>query len=192
MFRGRKTEDRRQKTVDSVPSVLCPLSSVLCPPAIDWRDAARHGDIEAVCALVAETGFFKTEELAIAAELVTERLTRGPASGYEFIFAEEGDTLIGYACYGPIAGTDAGYDLYWIAVRPGRQREGIGRALVARVEAAIAAAGGKRIYVDTSTSELYGPTRRFYRAAGYRKIAELPDFYRPGDGKAIFERILAA
>ncbi|HEY5598780.1 MAG TPA: GNAT family N-acetyltransferase, partial [Kiloniellales bacterium] len=159
---------------------------------ITWRDTAEHSDIEAVRALVAETGFFKTEEAAIATELVTERVNRGPASGYDFIFAQENGSLVGYACFGPIAGTQASYDLYWIVVRPGRQREGVGRALLARAEAAAAAAGGKLIYVDTSTSELYAPTRRFYRAAGYRKIADLPDFYRPGDGKAIFQRTLSA
>jgi ribosomal protein S18 acetylase RimI-like enzyme len=160
--------------------------------AIVWRETAEHSDIEAVRALVAETGFFKTEEVAIATELVTERVNRGPESGYNFIFAQDNGAIAGYACYGPIAGTQASYDLYWIVVRPGRQREGIGRALLTRVEAAIAAAGGKQIYVDTSSTELYGPTRRFYRAAGYRKITELSDFYRSGDGKVIFQRTLTA
>jgi acetoin utilization deacetylase AcuC-like enzyme/GNAT superfamily N-acetyltransferase len=157
-----------------------------------WRETAEQSDIEAVRALVAETGFFKTEEVAIATELVTERVNRGPASGYDFIFAQENGDIVGYACFGLIAGSQSSYDLYWIVVRPGWQREGIGRALLARAEAAITAAGGKQIYVDTSTSELYAPTRKFYRAAGYRKIAELPDFYRPGDGKAIFQRVLTA
>ncbi len=159
---------------------------------IVWRDTAEHSDIEAVRALVAETGFFKTEEVAIATELVTERVNRGPASGYDFIFAQDNGSLVGYACFGLIAGTQSSYDLYWIVVRPGRQREGVGRALLAQAEAAITAAGGKQVYVDTSTTELYAPTRRFYRAAEYRKIAEFPDFYRAGDGKAIFLRTLAA
>jgi acetoin utilization deacetylase AcuC-like enzyme/ribosomal protein S18 acetylase RimI-like enzyme len=159
---------------------------------IIWRETAEHSDIEAVRTLVAETGFFKTEEVAISAELVTERVNRGPASGYDFIFAQDDGGLAGYVCFGPIPGTQSNYDLYWVVVRPGRQREGLGRALLARAEAAIAAAGGKQIYVDTSTSDLYAPSRRFYRAAGYRKITELPDFYRPGDGKAIFHRILTA
>jgi acetoin utilization deacetylase AcuC-like enzyme/ribosomal protein S18 acetylase RimI-like enzyme len=159
---------------------------------IVWRETAEHSDIEAVRALVAETGFFKTEEVAIATELVTERVNRGPVSGYEFIFAQDNGSIAGYACYGPIAGTQASYDLYWIVVRPGRQREGIGRTLLTKAEEAIAAAGGKQIYVDTSSTELYAPTRRFYRASGYRKITELSDFYRAGDGKVIFQRTLIA
>ncbi len=62
--------------------------------------------------------------------------------------------------------------------------------MLKRTESLIAALGGKRIYVDTSTSEPYVPTRRFYARNGYTLRASLPDFYKPGDGKAIFEKVL--
>jgi ribosomal protein S18 acetylase RimI-like enzyme len=46
--------------------------------------------------------------------------------------------------------------------------------------------GAGRLYVDTSTTERYAPVRAFYERMGFAKVADLADFYRPGDGKAVF------
>ena len=157
-----------------------------------FRTEPRPPDVAAVRALVAATGVFREAEIAIAAELVEEALARGAdASGYHFLFADDpAGRLLGYACYGPIAGTVHSFDLYWIAVDPARQGRGLGRRLMAEVETAIRAAGGRRLYVDTSTSDAYAPTRAFYLRCGHHLAAELPDFYAPGDGKAVFCKVL--
>lgn len=154
--------------------------------AIQWRSEPHQGDIEAVRDIVASSGFFNGEEIDIAMELVQERLGHGAASGYHFIFAETGGMVTGYACYGPIAGTQSSFDLYWIAVHQSGRRGGLGRAIMRRAEAAIAAAGGSRVYVETSSRPQYEPTRAFYLRLGYRQDAMLADFYGPGDGKVIY------
>lgn len=159
--------------------------------SISWRTALEAADPDRIRALVAATGFFSPDEIAIAGELADDCLAQGAASDYRFLLAEEPGRLLGYACYGPIPGTRSSWDLYWIAVMPGLQRQGLGRALLEEVEEAIRAAGGTRIYVDTSSRDQYEPTRRFYRAGGYRLAAELQDFYAPGDGKVIFVREIA-
>ena len=46
--------------------------------------------------------------------------------------------------------------------------------------------------VETSSRDDYAPTRAFYLACGYQIVAELPDFYAPGDGKLIYLRVLGA
>jgi acetoin utilization deacetylase AcuC-like enzyme/GNAT superfamily N-acetyltransferase len=157
-----------------------------------WRFAARREDIEKVRSLVAATGFFSAEEQAIAAELVAERVSRGAASGYHFIFAERDGRLDGYACFGPIAGTEDGWDLYWIAVHPDLQGRGLGREIIRRAEDLMERQGARAIYVDTAGREQYAPTRRFYREMGYREEAVLPDFYAAGDAKVIFAKPLRA
>ncbi len=152
----------------------------------------REEDIERVRSLVAATRFFSTEEVSIAAELVETRVKLGAASGYSFILAEEpGARLAGYACFGPTSGAPGRFDLYWIVVRPARQGTGLGSELLRLAEAAMSREGGERVYVDTSSSDLYAPTRSFYRARGYRKVAELPDFYRDGDNKVILVKELS-
>jgi GNAT superfamily N-acetyltransferase len=150
----------------------------------------RSGDPAAIAQLVAATGFFTSEEAAIARELAEAVVAHGPASGYEFLLADGPGGLAGYACFGRIPGTEASFDLYWIVVAPHLQGQGVGRWLMALTEAAIGELGGTRLYVDTSSRPQYAPTRRFYAACGYVVAAELPDFYRPGDGKVIFLKAL--
>ncbi len=155
------------------------------------REEVRATDPPAVRALVGATGFFSDEEIAVAGELVEERLQRGPASGYHFLFAEAGGALAAYACFGPIPLTRSSFDLYWIVVHPDRQGAGLGRRLLAQVEAAAFRQGGTRLYAETSSRPQYAPTRAFYRATGFDPAAELPDFYAPGDGKLVFAKLLA-
>jgi ribosomal protein S18 acetylase RimI-like enzyme len=157
---------------------------------IVWRREPRPEDVERVRELVAATGFFSAEEVEVAAELVDDRLTNGVKSDYRFLFAEIDGEMAGYSCFGRIPFTRGSYDLYWIAVSPDHQRLGIGRLLVAATEADVRKEGGERVYVETSTRAQYRPTRAFYEQLGYRLEARLQDFYAPGDGKAIFCRVL--
>lgn len=154
------------------------------------REDAAAGDAAVVREIVASTGFFSAEELEVAAWQVGERLARGPESGYSFLFAEASGEPLGYACYGRILGTRESFDLYWIAVRGERRGQGAGRLLLAAVEQRVAAANGRRLYAETSSRPLYAPTRRFYERAGYRREAELADYYAPGEGKVVYLRLL--
>lgn len=158
----------------------------------EFREEVRPGDEEAVGALVAATGFFSAEEVAIAAELVAERLQKGPASGYEFILAEKDGRLAGYSCYGLIPCSTVSWDLYWIAVDPATQGSGLGRRILAMTEERIAAAGGLACYAETSGREQYVPTRAFYERTGYATGAVFEDFYGPGDAKYVFVKRLGA
>ncbi len=143
-----------------------------------------------VRAIVESTGFFNAAEVEIAVELVDERLAKGPASGYHFVFAERDGRVGGYACYGHITGTAASYDLYWIAVDASHRRGGLGRRLMAETERLIRESGGQRIYAETSNRGQYAPTRAFYERCGYQLEALLKDFYAAGDDKAIFVKAL--
>jgi GNAT superfamily N-acetyltransferase len=155
-----------------------------------WREEVEPADIAGVHHLVAATRFFTAEETAIAAELVEERLAKGPASGYEFCLAHARDQLLGYACFGRTPGTDHSFDLYWIVVAPASQGSGIGRQILERIEPRITGAGGRLLWADTSDTVKYAPTRAFYLRAGFCEAARLADFYRPGDGKVIYRKRL--
>ncbi|ABW67695.1 GCN5-related N-acetyltransferase [Desulfosudis oleivorans Hxd3] len=164
------------------------------PPERDsqgFRYEVTDDDPAEVRLLASATGFFSPEEIEIAVELVGERLARGPASGYAFVFREdENGRLLGYACFGPVPCTRSSYDLYWIAVHPDFQKNGLGRVLMAEAERLIARAGGTQVYADTSDRPQYAPTRRFYERCGYVRVAGLPEFYGPEDGKVVFEKKL--
>lgn len=157
-----------------------------------FRAGVAAPDPGRIRTLVDATGFFSAEEAAIAGELAAETLATAGNAGYSFWFADGAAGLDGFSCFGRIPGSEWSFDLYWIVVSPARQGTGLGRQLLAATEAAVRTAGGNRLYVDTSSRPQYAPTRAFYLACGYAVAAELPDFYRAGDGKVVFVKVLGS
>lgn len=155
------------------------------------RRGLKEEDRDPLAALIQATGFFNPEEVEIALELIDDGLAQEEASHYRFLVAEGEDGVVGYACWGPIPGTVASADLYWIVVDPAHQGKGIGAGLLRAAETWIASSGRSRVYIETSTRAQYQSTQRFYTSCGYRLAAELADFYAPGDGKAIFLKVLS-
>jgi ribosomal protein S18 acetylase RimI-like enzyme len=94
--------------------------------------------------------------------------------------------VLGFATWGPRDLSGKGYDLYWIATRSGRQRRGVGRALLAAVEEQVQARNGYWIWIETSDTAPYAPAHGFYESCGYRRALALPDFYRDGDGLVVY------
>lgn len=157
-----------------------------------FRDFVRPGDAEAVGRLVAATGRFNAEEVGVARELVQARLSRGAASGYEFLFVDERDLLVAYACHGHIPGTASGHDLYWIAVDPVAQGRGLGALLLREVERRAREAGNTDMWVETAGRGEYRATRAFYEHQGYEVVARLSAFYAPEDDKLVYHKDLRA
>lgn len=157
---------------------------------LHFREVVEPRDPAGVRDLVAATGFFTAEEIAVAVELVDETL-KDSAAGYHFIFAETlENALLGYTCYGPTPLTRGTFDLYWVAVHPGFQRTGIGKTLVAMAEDRMRSMGGERVFVETASRSLYRPTRLFYERCGYVEAARLEDYYCRGDSKIIYSKRL--
>jgi GNAT superfamily N-acetyltransferase len=155
-----------------------------------FRTEVEPQDRERVREIVTSTGFFHPYEIDIAIELVDERLAKGEASGYHFLFAEENGRTVGYTAFGPIACTQASYDLFWIVVHGDCRGKGVGKMLMARSEEIMRKMGALRVYIETSSREIYFPTRAFYLACDYRQETILEDFYGPGDDKVIFVKAL--
>lgn len=147
------------------------------------------GDRARLEALIRATEMFYPPEVDVALELIDLGLTPG-GGGYRFVVAADDSGAVGYACHGANPMSDGVHDLYWIVVDPSRQKSGIGRALLAQVEAAVRAEGGRELMIETGGKPSYRPTRAFYEACGYREVARLADFYRVGDDKCVFSKRL--
>jgi D-alanine-D-alanine ligase len=157
---------------------------------LNIRTDLRTEDRAPLEKLLRATGFFNARELQVALELIEERLAQKETCHYRFLVVEDEGNVIGYACWGPIPTTLSSADLYWMAVHPASQGKGVGRTLLDAAEMWMAREGHTRVYLETSLRQQYVPTRAFYLRCGYEVAAELPDFYAPGDGKAIFLKIL--
>ena len=146
-------------------------------------------DRPAVLALIEATGFFRPDEIRVAEELIDITFGRPGQKDYEIVVAtDEKGAVAGYLTYGPTPLTQGTYDLYWMAVDPRTQGRGVGRALVEWLEDYVRRAGGLLIVIETSSTEKYGPTRRFYLGLKYTETARIPDFYGPGDGRVIYTK----
>ncbi|MBM3294542.1 MAG: GNAT family N-acetyltransferase [Candidatus Aminicenantes bacterium] len=149
-------------------------------------------DRAAVLALVGATGFFRPEEVEVAEEILDVYLGRPGQKDYAAVVIEdEAGAVAGYMTYGPTPLTRGTYDLYWMAVAPSAQGRGLGKALVAWLEAQVRGEGGRLILIETSSTAQYGPTRRFYEDLSYTEVARIPDFYQPGDDRIIYAKRLA-
>jgi len=157
---------------------------------IAFRTEPREKDETEVRALLASSGFFHPWEIEVAIELIEDRLAKGTASEYLFLFAESAGRIDGYACYGPVSMAQGRFELYWIAVDASRRGQGIGRLLLGRAEAHMRELGGKYVYSETSSRATYQPTREFYRKQGFREVARVPRFYADDDDKVIFMKTL--
>lgn len=133
---------------------------------------------------------FTAEEVTVAEELIDSYLEAPSTSGYLVFVAEVDSTLTGYVCYGPTPLTKGTWDVYWVAVDPGGQGQGVGKALMTFAENKIRESQGRLAILETSGRPDYDKTRRFHRSLGYEVAARITDFYSPGDDKLIFVKRL--
>lgn len=157
---------------------------------MNFRQQLTQADLPLLRAMVVGTGFFSTEEVAIALELAEANLKEGEASGYQFLVLAEDTRLVGYTCFGRIPATQSAFDLYWIVVAQDAQGRGFGRQLLQVTEEIIQKCAGNQVFIETSSRAQYVPTQSFYLKSGYQQVAFFEDFYGPGDGKLVYRKRL--
>ena len=140
--------------------------------------------------IAARTGMFNPEEVQCVADIWQQQVQFGQeASGYTFYVEKDTDRVLGFfVCVGPRGLTDRVYDLYWIAVDPLAQRQGIGRRLLEKAEQIVRGKGGRILVIETSGAEKYTGTRAFYISCGYLHEATLRDLYADGDNLCIYTK----
>jgi len=134
---------------------------------------------------------FKPPEVLVAEEVLDSYLHDPPRSGYHVFVAEIDELVVGYICYGPTPLTEGTWDVYWLAVAPNQQSQGIGKSLLALAEGSIKEGRGRIVVIETSSKQEYEASGRFYRAQGYELACRIADFYAPGDDKLIFLKRLS-
>ena len=157
---------------------------------LTFRTSVRPGDDDIVREIVDSTGFFYDFEIPVAVELIQEKISHGDKSDYHFLFAGVDGRTVAYTCFGPIAGTDGSFDLYWIVTHNDFRGRGIGNILLEETHRIIREMGGRIVIAETSSLGKYDPTRHFYDRNGYTNEAHIDDFYKEGDGKVFFVKRL--
>ncbi len=149
----------------------------------------RLSDVNDVERLVKKAGVFSGDEIKTAGELVDDALKN--KDDYQFVFMRtDDDQLAGYTCYGIIPLTEKSYDLYWIAVDPKFQHQGLAKTLLNETGQSIVRQGGAHLYAETSSLPQYESAHRFYKKTGFILHSVFKDFYKDGDDKWVFYRAL--
>ncbi len=148
--------------------------------------SATPADTETLVALARATGVFQPHEIVALREVLDDYHAANEADGHVATVLEDANGIAGFTYYAPVAMTDRTWELWWIAVDPTRQGQGLGKKLIGSVEADLRARGQRLLLIDTSSLPLYKPTRGFYLRTGYSQVAQIPDFYRDGDDKILF------
>ena len=161
------------------------------PENLIFRDNLLQGEDVLIKEITCSTGVFHEDEIEIAKELALENIQKGPEkSGYRFVVCEYRSKPVGYTCYGEIPCTKDRFDLYWIVVQHELRGMHIGQKLMSVTEDKVREKGGKKIYIETSSRDLYLGTRKFYERCDYVAEAIFKDFYDDGDDKWVFVKNL--
>lgn len=82
--------------------------------------------------------------------------------------------------------TEGTYNLYAIGIRSDLQGKGIGRTMMNYIENELKNQGQRILIVETSGTDDFRLTRKFYENLNYIHEATIRDFWSEGDDKVIF------
>ncbi len=155
-------------------------------------EVSRPSDRAGILDAARSVGVFSDEEVDTVDELFEGYLEGPEKSGYNFLSCREGETILGFACWGPTPLSKGAVDLYWIATAAQAQGKGVARALFDGVVQAARAAGRWLMVIWTSSRPEYQAARDFYQRMGCNLLVQLADFYDRGEDLCIFTLRLEA
>ncbi len=148
-------------------------------------------DTPTLVRLTAETGMFKPLEIRALQEVLNDYFKETMAVGHRAFIMEESHEVRGYVYYAPAPMAENTWYLYWIAVSPTCQGQGIGAKLLKWVEDDVTMREGRLLFIETSALPHYERTQRFYLKNGYAQVARLADWYADGDDMVVFRKRLS-
>ncbi len=144
-------------------------------------------DRASLLSMLVKTRSFTSTEIDVAMELIGIVLKDQAQKDYQiYCMVDDQDQAIGYICYGPTPMTQGTFDLYWIAVDPDFQKQGVGSNLLDFLGKVVKELKGRMILADTSSMPHYEKTQHFYLRNGFQEVARVPDYYYPGNDRVTF------
>ncbi len=107
-----------------------------------------------------------------------------------WLVSVSGPDVVGVAYYLPEPLTEGTWNLKAIGILPDRQHGGLGRGLLAAVEADLRERGARLLLIDTSSADEQAPARAFYQKDGYDLVSTIRDYWSEGDDKVTFAKRL--
>ncbi len=142
-------------------------------------------DIPGLSLVLDRTGLFPSEMLPdmLAPALAGE-------TGAFWLTCHHDGKAVGLCYTVPEELADGTWNMLALAVRPDLQGKRLGTELVGAVEQHLKDQGQRILIVETSGTDDFALTRKFYTGNGYEEEARIRDFWADGDDKVIFRKAL--
>ncbi|BAY87139.1 acetyltransferase, GNAT family protein [Calothrix parasitica NIES-267] len=150
---------------------------------------AKPNDADSIMSLAEAIGLFEGEELEELGGMLAGYFEGSLGEGHSWMVCDDGG-VVGVAYFAPEQYADGVYNLYFIAVHPKSQGKGYGTTIINHVEKTLTEQKVRLLLVETSGLPNFENTRKFYRKQGYEEEARIREFYKAGDDKIIFRKVL--
>lgn len=142
-------------------------------------------DLPALQVVLDQTGLFPSEMLL---EMIAPFFA-GESEAFWLSCHLDG-SAVGLCYTVPEALADGTWNMLALAISPDLHGRGMGTALVEAAERHLKRKGQRILIVDTSSTDDFALTRKFYAKNGYEEEARIRDFWSAGDDKVIFRKAL--
>lgn len=147
--------------------------------------ATSSDDIAGLQAVLDGTELFPSEMLP---DMLAPALA-GETEAF-WLTCHSGGEAVGLCYTVPEDLADGTWNMLALAVRPDMQGKRLGAALVKAAEQHLKDKAQRILIVDTSGTDDFALTRKFYTQNGYDEEARIRDFWAEGDDKVIFRKVL--
>lgn len=152
--------------------------------------AAGAGDREVIQWIASSTPHITRDDVGAALARVDAAIS-GVSEFHAHVLEDDGLPL-GFVCFGPVPRTESTWQLYAVGVDSTAHGKGFGRHLLAYAESEARRRGGRLLVIESSSHEEKAGTAAFYERTGYDVVARIPGFYRAGDDRVVFGKVLEA
>jgi len=144
--------------------------------------AATRAHVPAIAALMAASPLLQRYQ--VTARSARASVTDAVRAEDVLRVALDGDAVVGFAWSIRTRALDRAAYLRLLLVAEDRQSRGVGAALLARIERDARVTGSRHmVLLVTATNRR---ARAFYARHGYRHVAHLPGFVRPGIAESLY------
>ena len=144
-----------------------------------------HDDIGGLTAVLDGTGLFPSEMLA---DMLAPALS-GDTDAL-WLTCHIGQEAVGFCYTQPEELADGTWNMLALAIHPDLQGQGLGAALVRKAEQDLKDRRQRILIVETSGTDDFVLTRKFYAQNGFEEEARIRDFWADGDDKVIYRKAL--
>jgi ribosomal protein S18 acetylase RimI-like enzyme len=144
-------------------------------------------DTVAVIALAEASSLFNLDGIAQIKERLADYISGNNDIWFIAVDEEKPEGVL-YCSSEPM--TDGTWNILMLLVNPHLQRQGRGSLLINHIEKTLATRGARLVIVETSSVDDFEQARAFYYKCGYTEEARIRNFYKTGEDKVVFSKVI--